>query len=73
MKCLKLIFRSPAFQSKISSLHAGLSFVLLLSSADFFKINFSNNSFRNALRVPNRSNPDQVRILVKLFAKNMSR
>ena len=35
--------------SQVNSLHAGLLFMLLLLSADFFsKFNFSNNSFRNS-------------------------
>ena len=32
-----------------------------LSSADFFKINFPKNSFRNTIRVPNSMDPDQAR------------
>ena len=35
--------------------------MLLLSSADFFKINFFNNKkmFRNSIRVSNNFDPDQ--------------
>ena len=35
--------------------------MLLLSSADFFKINFSENSFSNTIRVSNSLGPDQYR------------
>ena len=33
--------------------------MLLLTSADFFKTNFSKNSFRNTIRVSNSLDPDQ--------------
>ena len=43
-----------------SSLHAGHFFMLLLSSADFFsKWVFSENNFKNTIRVSNGLDPDQ--------------
>ena len=41
-------------------------FHLLLSSADFLKINFFKKSFRNTIRVTNRLDPGQVRHYVGL-------
>ena len=35
-----------------------------LSSADFFRINFLKNSFRNTIRVSNSLDPDQARLFV---------
>ena len=35
-------------------------FHAFLSSADFFKINFSENSFRNTTRVSNSLDPDEA-------------
>ena len=40
--------------------------MILSSSVDFFKINFSKKSFRNTIRVSNGSDTDQHRML---FAK----
>ena len=49
--------------------------MLLLLSADFFsKLTFSENSFRNSIRVSNGLDPDQYRHSgSKLFAKASSR
>ena len=38
--------------------------MVILSYAEFFKITFSENYFRNAVRVPNSLDPDQVRRFV---------
>ena len=46
----------------INSLHAGLFFMILLSSADLFsKFTFSKHSFRNTIRESNSLDPDQDR------------
>ena len=45
--------------SLYTSLH-----LLLLSSADFLKINFFKNSFTNSIRVSNNLDPDQDRQVV---------
>ena len=42
----------------------GNFFMLLLSSVDFFKINFSKNSFGNTTSVSNSLDPDQNRHFV---------
>ena len=38
--------------------------MMILSYAEFFKITFSQNYFRNAIRVPNSLDPDQARRFV---------
>ena len=67
------------------TLHAGYLFMLLLSSADFFKINFFNINFfqkiisMNTIRVSNGLDPEQDRqkcwslLGSKLFTKVISR
>ena len=51
--------------SQVNSLHAGLLFMLLLSSADFFL----NNSFRNYDSVKRFGSRSESRSGSKLFAK----
>ena len=50
----------------VNSLHVGLFFMLLLSSADLF-IFSPNNSFRNTIRVSNGLDQDQDRHLKSAF------
>ena len=47
-----------------NSLPPGKFFMLFLLSADFFKINFFKNSFRNTVSVSNRLDQDQSRRFV---------
>ena len=53
----------------IHSLHAGYFFMLLLSSADFSKLTFSKNSFRNTIKVSKGLDPDQNRHSVCTFCR----
>ena len=50
---------------QLNALHAGNFFYIFLSSADIFQNHFfSNNSFRNTIRVTNSLYPDQARHFV---------
>ena len=46
-------------RASFNSLHAGLFFLLLLSSADFFsEVTFPKNSIRNTIKMSNGLDPD---------------
>ena len=57
----------------VNSLHSVYFFMLLIPSADFFKIIFFKKSFRTIIKISNVLDLDQDRHSVNVLAKVISR